>query len=291
MSGNKHINKLAIQIANKEKATLFIDEHIEKAEKTLQAFIGARAVGEKQIAELKKQQEDIKNHKPGQLAKVSIYEFVNDWVRPEISFKIFSYLPDPHKEGVNKAQTHRRYYSKERVGNVGRFKGSWKERKFYRTSRNTYGNRETPYCELYLYKHISDPYFLKNSTERRFYEKMSHWVMNQQNMGARNQLFSLARLRNTNPLLLELWSFHQVKLNNNLHKKFIITKGEIKKYLQMNKVKGRTDLTYGVKCSEINGTDEYLGNSDGTPNWNADTDIWFPPQARRELVGALMKVE
>ncbi len=85
MNGNKHINKLATQIGKMEKAMLLIDAQIEKAEKTLQAFIGARAVGEKQIAELKKQQEDIKNHKPGQLAKVSIYEFVNDWVRPEIS--------------------------------------------------------------------------------------------------------------------------------------------------------------------------------------------------------------
>ena len=144
-----------------------------------------------------------------------------------------------------------------------------------------------------LYKHISDPYFLKNSTERRFYEKMSHWVMNYGEEGWGHKQLSLAKLRNTNPLLLELWSFHQVKLTHNLHKKFITTKGDIKKYLQMNKVKGRTDLTYGVKCSEINGTDEYLGNSDGTPNYNyqPDTNLWLPPQARRELVGALMKVE
>ena len=45
----------------------------------------------------------------GALAKVSIYEFVNDWVRPEISWKIFSYVAEcPHKEGVLKALTHRR---------------------------------------------------------------------------------------------------------------------------------------------------------------------------------------
>ena len=115
--------------------------------------------------------------------------------------------------------------------------------------------------------------------------------MNYGEEGWGNKELSLAKLRNTNPLLLELWSFHQTKyVNNNLHKKFITTKGDIKKYLTLNKVSGRTDLTYGVKCSETNGTDEYLGNSDGTPNLNGDSNIWLAPEARRELVGALMKL-
>jgi hypothetical protein len=92
-----------------------------------------------------------------------------------------------------------------------------------------------------------------------------------------------AKLRNTNPLLLQLWKFHQTIMTANGNEKFLITKGYIKKYLSTYKVKGRTDLTYGVKCSEASGTDElwnYIGN----------TNVWFPPRARQELVGALMKL-
>ena len=293
MNGNKHINKLAIEIGKKQdNIDGYLHAQIEVAQKNLHTLLLTKRWEEKDIADLKKQQEDLKNHKAGRLAKVSLYEFVNDWVRPEISFKIFSYLADPHKEGINKARTHRRRYQPaQRWGGNHRSKAVWTERKFYPEDRYEYRNNQIPYCELTLYKEISSPYFQENSTNRRFYEKMSHWVMNYGEEGWGYKELSLAKYRNTNPLLLELWSFHQTKfVNNNLHKKFITTKGDIKKYLTLNKVKGRTDLTYGVKCSETCGTDEILGNSDGTPNLNGDSNIWLAPEARRELVGALMKL-
>ena len=118
---------------------------------------------------------------------------------------------------------------------------------------------------------------------------MSDWVYKYQHQSTRDwderrtELYSDAKYRNTNDLLLELWKFHQIQYTANGTKKFAITKGTIKKYLSTYKVKGRTDLTYGVKCSEICGTDElwnYIGN----------TNVWFPPRARQELVGALMKL-
>jgi hypothetical protein len=117
---------------------------------------------------------------------------------------------------------------------------------------------------------------------------MSDWVRIYQDPTALDGGYNISpshtKLRNTNDLLLELWKFHQTLQNpTNGTKKFAITKGTIKKYLSSYKVKGRTDLTYGVKCSEACGTDElwnYIGN----------TNVWFPPRARQELVGALMKL-
>ena len=292
MNGNKHINKLAIQIGKKQrKVDGLLNAEIEVAKKNLQFLLIKKQVEEEDIADLKKQQEDLKNHKAGRLAKVSVYEFVNDWVRPEISFKIFSYLPDPHKKGINKARTHRRRWTPPHQWGTGRrSKGQWTERRFYPEDRHGHRSSETPYCELPLYKEVSSPFFKQNpADERAHYEKMSSWVKQYEEgyygdngYDGRPRL-THAKLRNTNPLLLQLWKFHQTIMTANGNEKFLITKGYIKKYLSTYKVKGRTDLTYGVKCSEASGTDEiwnYIGN----------TNVWLPPRARQELVGALMKL-
>ena len=286
MNGNKHINKLAIEIGKKQdNIDGYLHAQIEVAQKNLQLLLNTKRWEEKDIADLKKQQEDLKNHKAGRLAKVSLYEFVNDWVRPEISFKIFSYLADPHKEGINKARTHRRSWR----ALTGVDRKGWTDYRYYPNSYSGSRNYQTPYCELLLYKEISSPFFKQNpADERAHYEKMSDWVRIYQDPTALDGGYNISpshtKLRNTNDLLLELWKFHQTLQNpTNGTKKFAITKGTIKKYLSTYKVKGRTDLTYGVKCSEICGTDElwnYIGN----------TNVWFPPRARQELVGALMKL-
>jgi hypothetical protein len=286
MNGNKHINKLATQIGKKQdNINGWICSEIEVAKKNLQFLLDTKAKEEKEIEELKTQQEALKNHKTGRLAKVSLYEFVNDWVRPEISFKIFSYLADPHKEGINKARTHRRSWRTL----TGTEQMGWTDYRYYPNSYSGSRNYQTPYCELLLYKEISSPFFKQNpADERAHYEKMSDWVRIYQDPTALDGGYNISpshtKLRNTNDLLLELWKFHQTLQNpTNGTKKFAITKGTIKKYLSSYKVKGRTDLTYGVKCSEICGTDElwnYIGN----------TNVWFPPRARQELVGALMKL-
>jgi hypothetical protein len=286
MNGNKHINKLATQIGKKQdNINGWICSEIEVAKKNLQFLLDTKAKEEKEIEELKTQQEALKNHKTGRLAKVSLYEFVNDWVRPEISFKIFSYLADPHKEGINKARTHRRSWRTL----TGVDTKGWTDYRYYPNSYSGSRNYQTPYCELLLYKEISSPFFKQNpADERAHYEKMSDWVRIYQDPTALDGGYNISpshtKLRNTNDLLLELWKFHQTLQNpTNGTKKFAITKGTIKKYLSTYKVKGRTDLTYGVKCSEASGTDElwnYIGN----------TNVWFPPRARQELVGALMKL-
>ena len=286
MNGNKHINKLATQIGKKQdNINGWICSEIEVAKKNLQFLLDTKAKEEKEIEELKTQQEALKNHKTGRLAKVSLYEFVNDWVRPEISFKIFSYLADPHKEGINKARTHRRSWR----ALTGVDRKGWTDYRYYPNSYSGSRNYQTPYCELPLYKEISSPFFKQNpADERAHYEKMSDWVRRYEHQSTRDWdertgVYTDAKYRNTNDLLLELWKFHQTLYTANGTKKFAITKGTIKKYLSTYKVKGRTDLTYGVKCSEASGTDElwnYIGN----------TNVWFPPRARQELVGALMKL-
>lgn len=293
MNGNKQLNKLATQIAKKQdNLDGYIATQIVIAQKNLKAYIDAQAREEKEIAELNKQQEDIKNHKPGQLAKVSIYEFVNDWVRPEISFQILSYLGDPHREGIKKARTHRKRWNKEATWVGGRRRvGYWEDNRHY-SNQETHWLRPAPYCELPLYKTIGELYYKPGRGgrgEQRRYEKMSQWynAYAQQpswNENTHRPALSPAKYRHTNPILHELWCFHQIRYTEKGTKKFIITKGDIKKYLTAMKVNGRTDLTYGVKCSESNGTDEireYVGN----------TNIYKAPRARRELVGALMKLE
>ena len=302
MLRNKQLNKLATQIAKKQdNIDGYIATQIVIAKKNLQAYIDAQAREEKEIAELNKQQEDIKNHKPGQLAKVSIYEFVNDWVRPEISFQILSYLGDPHREGIKKARTHRRYWNKY----GGRHdKGAWEENKYYPGQHDLYTLRSTPYCELNLYREMNVPHYsvargrrregTPEANELRVFKKMSEWVRCYGKEGTPDYehqtlaYLSFEKYRHTNPLLHELWSFHQTKLTAKGTKKFIITKGDVKKYLAMNKVKGRTDLTYGVKCSDL-----VFDVTDLCWLWThiGNTNIYKAPRCRRELVGALMKLE
>ena len=289
MSDNKHINNLATEIVKKEGRITNMDEEIVRAKKHLQFFIDRQAREEKEIADLKKQQEDLKNHKPGQLAKVSLYEFVNDWVRPEISFKIFSYLSDPHTEGINKVRTHRRAFRRSHRGKM-----RWEENRFYERSRVDMYNYQLPYCELPLYKQISSPFFKSVTTVsgRRDvrcaqYTSMSqNWVDRYERRlpgQGSAKLLSLEKYRNTNPLLHELWKLHQTTYAGNGNKKFVIKKGDIKKYLTLNKVVRRTELTWSDKCSEKHGVDEsysyYLNNH-----------IWRPPQARQDVVAALMKI-
>ncbi len=209
----------------------------------------------------------------GPLAEVSIYEFVNDWVRPEISWQILSYVAnDPHKEGVKMAQNARRWFYKTRpylrdergfaiAPNPkwkGKGKGKWKwEEPHFK-----------PYNKLNLYREINEPFY---SDDRRSIASMETWA-NQYGTTYDNK-----HLKYTNPLLHELWSFHNFARHG-------ITKNAIIQYLKMNLVKGRTKLTSGDKCNSRNrfGT---------TWTLNHQHDLFLPPQCRRELVAALMKLE
>ena len=116
----------------------------------------------------------------GRLAKVSVYEFVNDWLPPQLAGKIMSYaVSSPHKEGITKALDYRRI-----MVNVGQRKNYWLDydqrprvmpgdpRQQYRhNTRVRYAPDDTkterwwrlqpvhtPYTELLLYRQINTPY-------------------------------------------------------------------------------------------------------------------------------------
>lgn len=240
--------------------------------KTLNELI---ALMEKEQQEEQKQQEEQEPKNEGRLAKVSIYEFVNDWIRPEISWKIFSYLAeDPHKEGVEEAQHRRRIFHKSQFylptlapnPNYKKGKGFWLNGRDA-DENGLYYFDEKPYKTLKIYKRINTPY-------NNHHDGFCAWMRNY------NSKTYGYKLKYTNPLLVELWRFHESYTTRNNTKRFVVTKQEIKEYLKINKVKGRSDLTFGVKCSDGWGSLNFI---------RVGEDI-IPPEQRRELVGALMKI-
>ena len=157
----------------------------------------------------------------GALAKVSIYEFVNDWLRPEISFKIFSYLGDPHKAGVWKSQHKRRRYTTTTKLIDGTFIS--KKRKWRWAEA---AGRNLPYSRLTLYRQIANnkPYYNDGIARR-----VGNWAL------PYNQEFH--RLQHNNKLLQDLWvaTFWR-------EQQYITTKEELQELCKINKVKGRTNL-------------------------------------------------
>lgn len=256
----------------------------------------------KMLIEVKKEHSDLvdeinikkEQKEKGPLAEVSIYEFVNDWVRPEISWHIFSYLAeDPHKKGVKNAQKERRVfipskrYIQQGSGTKGRvlnpnFKkgyGKWVDSK---RDENGYFN-VVPYNRIYWYCDIGKPYY--HSSGSRTINNFEVWTdamvcYRDEQGGVFIGGLKSEYLRYTNPLLAELWRFHSWRWNSNGNKKFYITKKEIKEYLKMNKVKGRGNLVFGVKCS-----DDW-----GDINWTQLGECKIPSEHRRALVSALMKI-
>ena len=277
MTTNKAIENLENAINKKQLAISYCDNRIDDAKFVIQNYTEAKAKEEKEIADLKKQQETIRNHKPGQLAKVSIYEFVNDWLRPEVSFQIFKYVAkDTHTKGVELAQKRRRKYC--------RYWKRWENQNpdDYHSRRNPdwdeVSDDRTPYTHLRLYRDINDHRDIHGGDDH-YRRTIQFWTMN----GEHN---TLNRLKHVNPLLRELWNFHMsVRNGTNDKRRYLIKKGDIKKYLTTNKLKGRGDLLYGVKCSGsgLNGVEDFYRDP--------ITNRWKPPEDRRELVSALMKME
>jgi len=289
MTTNKTIKNLENAINKKQSVMADYARKINWVECELQDLKEATAREEKEIAELKKQQEELRNHKPGQLAKVSIYEFVNDWLRPEVSFQIFQYVADDkHKKGIKKAITHRRKYC--RVQKKWCERGCEDHRNWGKPAWAINWSLEpesrTPYTELLLYKEISDHTEIHGDG---IVESIEYWVRKGRVADDKRVCDwghdeGLYKLKHVNPLLRELWTFHlSLQNGTNSNRRYDITKGEIKKYLQMNQVKGRGDLLYGVKCSGFGGVEDFTRGL-----WS---NMWKPPEDRRELVKALMKME
>lgn len=286
-STSKHVNKLEVEVSKKqERIDDYLVTQIYLAKKTLQSYLDEVEKEEKEIADIKKQQEDLINHKPGQLAKVSVYEFVNDWLRPELAWHIFSYVADdPHKKGIKKAQTHRQkwgsHYAKKMWNGRPCWTGKWEHYRYDERDTWSYSNKE-PYCLLRLYKEIHTDV---NATCCAYPGRygMGNWV-NRYEIKSGSSLMT-EKLKNTNQILYDLWKIHDYKhVGRDGNTKFVIAKKDIVKLLKEWKVPGRTDLTYGVKCSEATGTD-YIQVGYGPHH------LYKPPESRRELVGALMRFE
>jgi len=218
----------------------------------------------------------------GALAKVSIYEFVNDWVRPEISWKIFSYLGDPHKTAIKKNKTHRRIHRPPSALYKRRGKWFWEGR--YVSVGGEQRSTRPERSRQYLYRELGQPYgrvdireFITLYTKKYTFDPSN---------SLRDSDITRSKLKHTNPLLHELWSLHASKINPSGNRKFLVTKNKIKEILKINKVSGRTDLVFGVKCSEAWADMSYIISR---PN-NGWVEVTQPPHSRREVVGVLMKM-
>ena len=181
----------------------------------------------------------------GALAKVSIYEFVNDWLRPEISWQIFSYMRDPHKSGVWLSQRKRRIYTTTKKvidGTIVSTKKKWRW--------GEGGTKGTPYSRLPLYTQIS--LYRSNYNDgggeynwaRGVAPHIAYWALPANytdGSGHGDSAYLVGhqrqRLQHTNKLLQELWvaSFHR-----NSH--YLTTKEDLQELCKINKVKGRTKL-------------------------------------------------
>ena len=191
--------------------------------------------------------------KQGHLAKVSLYEFVNDWVRPEISFKIFSYLGDPHKEGIKKAQKYRRVYHKKRY---------WWLTYIPQDSRHP---GRLPYNKTPLYKHIGSrfqglntdhyPEWWGRGGQQGRWEGLlgcvSSGVMESHKM-------TIHELKYCNNLLRELWAFN-IRYDGRWHVgtfsrygRYKIKNGDFSNHLKINNVKGRSTMCKGKPHSQRN---------------------------------------
>jgi hypothetical protein len=217
--------------------------------------------------------------KQGRLAKVSVYEFVNDWLPEQLRNKIMAYaISDPHKEGIIKSQTHRRLHCGHTSlphSHPMYKEGCWRwsepfNQQHYDSGWTNFQTRP-PYNKLRLYSF--DEY------EVNCFE----WADEYDRKGRRtiNLRPTMSKLKHTNPLLYELWSLHLTKFDGN-NTKFIITKKQLTQLLKDNKVKGRTDLLFGCQCS---------GKYTQDTLWvNGPEDLRLPPPDRRKVVKALMSI-
>ena len=184
--------------------------------------------------------------KQGHLAKVSLYEFVNDWVRPEISFKIFSYLGDPHKEGIKKAQKYRRVYHNKRYYSLT-----------YQPSAGGHPGR-LPYNRTPLYKEVASRFQGLNT------DQFPEWWGRGGQKGRWEGLLGCVssgvmprhkmtkhELKYCNNLLRELWTFN-IRYETaggvgtfSRYGRYVITNGDFSNHLKINNVKGRSAMCKG----------------------------------------------
>jgi hypothetical protein len=176
------------------------------------------------------------------LANVSVYEFINDHLRPELAWHIFSYVADDkHKEGVIRSQSQRRIYTQKSVTLSRKVNGvthtettikgqKWRWAKYDKDKPHTY-----PYNKLPLYREIS---LLGLLWQRQRGERFVKWCSpkwyNNYKHGVLYNGWGL-RLTHTNKLLHELWSYAMAN-----GKKYVVAKKDLIELCKTNKLKGYT---------------------------------------------------
>jgi len=183
---------------------------------------------------------------------ISVYEFVNDWVRPDISWKIFSYVAEcPHKEGVLKALTHRRKLIGGGACSITYRTGRWEdvERSFY---ENT-----SPYTKMSLYKQIDAPYDpVVDEPQRHIQRPM--YLYPRSDLGGRGITMGgvwclrggqgVSHLKYVNQLVNELKNYN-VRPDPNWTagkpRRYHLTNKQLTDALKFNKVKGHSKLCKG----------------------------------------------
>ena len=193
--------------------------------------------------------------KQGHLAKVSLYEFVNDWVRPEISFKIFSYLGDPHKEGIKKAQKYRRVYHNKRYWSLT-----------YIPKVHCAQPGRPPYNKTPLYKVVGSRFQGFNTD--RFPEwwgrsgQQGRWqgLLGCVTSGVmESKKMTTHELKYCNNLLRELWAFN-IRYQTaggglgtfSRYGRYLITNGDFYNHLKINNVNGRSTMCKGKPHTQRN---------------------------------------
>lgn len=186
----------------------------------------------------------------GLLAKVSVYEFVNNWLRPEVMWNILSFVAeDPHKEGIKKSQTHRRVFDKKvkAITSVMKMTENTKVNVKWRWVRPIKGLTETqPYSQLPIYRMNEPPLHSKydigitweeNWRTPRYYNNSGRYFSD----GDKYKLLY------TNKLLHDLWSYNMYNYNT-----YEITKTTLIALCKANKIKGYTKLFCKYKRNPTN---------------------------------------
>ena len=182
----------------------------------------------------------------GQLANLSVYEFVNDYVRPDISWKIFSYVAEcPHKEGVLKALTHRRRLIGDCPTIVYR-KGRWED-----VEQTEFYAATNPYTKMGLYKQIAAPYDpVVDEPQRHIRRAM--FLYPRSDLGGRGVGNrggqSASHLKYVNQLVNELKNYNvrpDPNWTNGKPRRYHLTNKQLTDALKFNNVKGHYKLCKG----------------------------------------------
>jgi len=173
------------------------------------------------------------------LANVSVYEFINDYLRPELAWHIFSYVADDkHKEGVIRAQTQRRIHTTKSVTYSSKVNGvtrntttikaqKWRWAKYEHDKPHT-----CPYNQLRLYRQINN-FNMASMTHRNLRWRSPNWY----NYYRDGVMYDCVyyKLAHTNTLLHELWCYSMAN-----GKKYVVAKKDLVELCKTNKLIGYT---------------------------------------------------